>query len=190
MLSFNACVTAKWWKYKNPHGQDSEMSESSFKARFVAHFLINSQTNEKTVGAAHRKQLLISQEKWLWSRRIQIRERWRYSQSSVSIKQPRGRSAATNTPILPPRTVWRERKGARHRARLISVWPSDVQNNVTIQPPWVCRGGSQNSKLWSVCLPVTPENHTSFNTFNNDSKAAQQDSQLTHERRKHSVCVQ
>lgn len=80
-------------------------------------------------------------------------------------------------------------KGARHRARLISVWPSDVQNSVTIQPSWVCRGGSQNSKLWSVCLPVTPENHTSFNTFNNDSKAAQRDSQLTHERRKHSVCV-
>lgn len=39
--------------------------------------------------------------------------------------------------------------------------------SVTIQQSWVRRGGSQNSKR-------PPENHTSFNTFNNDS-------QLTHE---------
>lgn len=57
-------------------------------------------------------------------------------------------------------------KGACHRARLISVWPSDFQNTV-----W--RFSSHE------CAGVDP--HTSFNTFNNDSKAAQQDSQLTHE---------
>lgn len=62
-------------------------------------------------------------------------------------------------------------KGARHRARLISVWPSDFQNAVWRFSSHECAGVD----------PKTPNAHQNFNTFNNDSKAAQQDSQLTHE---------
>lgn len=169
------CVIAKWWKYKTPHGQESETSKSSFKARFVAHFLINSQTEMKRqADLLTGISCMISQGKVVViSCRIQIRARWRYSQSPVrcpssshvvalSLQTHRSCLHALCEGSAPPGSV---------NLRVAVRFP---EYSVTIQQSWVRRGGSQNSKR-------PPENHTSFNTFNNDSKAAQQDSQLTHQ---------